>query len=302
MRILFAGTPDVALPALRTLVASEHEVVGAVTRAPAAQGRSRRLVPSPVHQFAEELGIPVLTPRRIGDAISEILALRPDAAAVVAYGGLIRPPLLDAFPWLNLHFSLLPRWRGAAPVQRAIQAGDATSGVSVFRLEEGLDTGPVYASTSVPLDGAETSDGLLTALAEIGAPLLLETLDALERGTAQARPQEGEITLAPRLLPEEGRIDWGSPASQISRHTRAFWSSPGTWTTLGNARMKIGPVRASEGNDPDVAPGTVALIGQRVLVAAGEGAVFLDRVAPPGKQWMDAAAWARGLRDKVVFQ
>ena len=132
MRILFAGTPDVALPALRTLVASEHEVVGAVTRAPAAQGRSRRLVPSPVHQFAEELGIPVLTPRRIGDAISEILALRPDAAAVVAYGGLIRPPLLDAFPWLNLHVSLLPRWRGAAPAPPATAAATPTQPPSNF--------------------------------------------------------------------------------------------------------------------------------------------------------------------------
>ncbi|MDN5558741.1 MAG: methionyl-tRNA formyltransferase, partial [Ruaniaceae bacterium] len=176
------------------------------------------------------------------------------------------------------------------------------TGVNVFLLEAGLDTGPVFAHAERELDGTETTESLLTELAEIGAPLLVETLDLLARGEAFSHPQRGEPTLAPRLLPEEGRIDWTAPAPAISRHTRAFWTSPGTWTTLGGARMKIGPVRAVEVNDPDAAPGTVAFIGKQALVAAGHGAVLLERVAPPGKQWMDAAAWARGLREQVIFQ
>lgn len=301
MRILFAGTPDVALPALRALVASEHEIVGVVTRAPAPKGRSKTPVPSPVHQLAEELGLPVLTPHRIGDAIDEIRALRPEAAAVVAYGGLIREPLLSTFPWLNLHFSLLPRWRGAAPVQRALQAGDRVTGVNVFQIEAGLDTGPVYASAELALDGTETTESLLAQLAEIGAPILVETLSALGRGEAEPVPQEGEPTHAPRLLPEEGRIDWSMPAAEISRLTRAFWPAPGTWTTLGGARMKIGPALPDAG-DSTGQPGSVALVGKRALVTTGGGAVVLERVAPPGKQWMDATAWARGLREAVIFE
>lgn len=300
VRILFAGTPDVALPSLRALVESEHEVVGVVTRAPAPKGRSKKLVPSPVQQLAEELGLPVLTPHRIGDATAEILALGPEAAAVVAYGGLIREPLLSAFPWLNLHFSLLPRWRGAAPVQRAIEAGDHLTGASVFQLEVGLDTGPVFGSIEAELDGTETSESLLADLAERGSPLLVEIFDSLARGEASSLPQVGEPTHAPRLLPEEGRIDWSAAAELISRHTRAFWSSPGTWTTLGGARMKIGPAQ-SDGVQPGE-PGAVTLDGTRVLVGTGAGALVLDRVAPPGKQWMDASAWARGLREAVVFE
>lgn len=248
------------------------------------------------------MGVPVLTPRRIGDAADEIMELAPDAAAVVAYGGLIRSPLLHAFPWVNLHFSLLPRWRGAAPVQRAIEAGDAVTGVNVFLLEEGLDTGPVYASAESPITARDTSESLLRSLADLGAPLLVSTMTAIGDGTAHATPQTGEVTLAPRLLPEEGRIDWSGSAAAISRLTRAFWPAPGTWTTLGGARMKIGPSQPADLPDAADHPGAVALVGKRVLVTTGDGALELERVAPPGKQWMDAAAWARGLRESVVFE
>lgn len=293
------------MPSLIALLESEHEVVGVVTRPPAPKGRSKKLVPSPVEETARAAGVPVLTPRRIADSAAQIVSLDPDAAAVVAYGGLIPPALLDLFPWVNLHFSLLPRWRGAAPVQRAIEAGDRETGAVAFLLEEGLDTGPILAELRRPLDGTETSESLLAELSMSGVPLLISALDALADGSAAPRAQRGDATLAPRLLPADGRIDWRNPAERISRHTRAFWPSPGAWTELGGERVKIGPIVDFSSGTSESArsgPGTVAVREGTVRVSTGEGDVVLDRIAPPGKQWMNAADWFRGLRSEAVFQ
>lgn len=300
MRILFAGTPAVAATALRRLAASEHEVVGAVTRPPAPRGRSKALVPSDVDVAARELGVAVLSPAHIRDARDEIVALRPQLAVVVAYGGLVPPSLLGLFPWVNLHFSLLPRWRGAAPVQRAIAAGDMRTGVSIFQLEEGLDTGPIYAQREVPLTGTETTADLLPRLGDLGADLLVGVAGTIESGSAAPVPQVGEPTYAPRLTPAEGRVNWAASAVEVSRLTRAFWDNPGAWTTTtAGVRVKLGPVAAAD--DAVLQPGQVALRGRQAYVGTGAGDAVLSTVAPAGKKHMDAAAWLRGVRGEITF-
>ncbi|MGT2426961.1 methionyl-tRNA formyltransferase [Amnibacterium kyonggiense] len=303
MRIIFAGTPDAAVPSLEALAASTHEVVRVVTRPPAPLGRKRVLTPSPVEARAVELGLPVLRASRLReDETAELVALDADLAVVVAYGGLVREPLLSAprLGWVNLHFSLLPRWRGAAPVQRAIIAGDRETGVEVFRLEAGLDTGPVVASERVAIGALETAGHLLARLAPIGARVLADAVDRLADGTAVAVPQTGEPTLAPKLVLADGRLDWTESAERVLARARGVTPEPGAWTTAGDRRVKVleaAPARDARGGGP----GAVTVQGGRVLVGCGDGALELLRVQPEGRAAMPADAWLRGAGADVVL-
>ena len=300
MRLLFAGTPAVALPTLQALLDSPHDVVGVLTRPPAPVGRRRVLTPSPVHALAESLGVPVITSDRPHDAatISALRALDVDCASVVAYGALLRAPALTLPPhgWINLHFSLLPAWRGAAPVQHTIMAGDEVAGASTFRIETGLDTGPVFGTVTETVCPRDTAGDLLERLARAGVPLMLATLDAIESGAAQPEPQPADgVSLAPRIGTEDARIDWTLPALVVDRRIRGCTPAPGAWTTREGARYKVGPVRPSDEAAP-LAPGTLVTTPDGVLVGTGNHPVLLDQLAPPGKGWMSAAAWARGAR------
>jgi methionyl-tRNA formyltransferase len=301
MRLVFAGTPEVAVPALDALLASRHEVVAVLTRPDARAGRGRVEVESPVARRAAEAGIETLKPARASDpALRERLAeLEPDCAPVVAYGGLVPPSLLDLprHGWVNLHFSLLPAWRGAAPVQHAILHGDDVSGATVFTLEEGLDTGPVLAVMTEPVRPRDTSGDLLERLAAGGAGLLVATLDALEAGELVGQPQpEDGVSLAPKLTVGDARVDWTAPAFHVDRQVRACTPAPGAWTTWAGERVGLGPVEPA--GDSELAPGTVAVGRREVLVGAGDGhAVRLGEVRPAGRKPMAADAWARGVRD-----
>ncbi|WP_293769222.1 methionyl-tRNA formyltransferase [uncultured Corynebacterium sp.] len=306
MRLIFAGTPEPAVVALDKLLASRHEVVAVVTRPDARRGRGRTLHPSPVKALAQEHGIEVLTPTTLkpgteaGDALRARLAeLNPDAIPVVAYGNLITPDLLDvpAHGWVNLHFSLLPAWRGAAPVQAAIAAGDVVTGATTFRIDEGLDTGDILATLESAIEPTDTADDVLTRLAHAGGDLLVSTMDGLEDGTITPRPQEGEATYAHKISTEDARIDWTAPAADVDRHIRAHTPGPGAWTTLDGERVKIGPVSSSPETEPveAVEPGVLRISKRAVHVGTGSGAVRLGRIQPPGKKMMDAADWARGL-------
>jgi methionyl-tRNA formyltransferase len=299
MRLVFAGTPDVALPSLDVLHASRHDVVAVLTRPPAPAGRGRASRASAVHVRADELGIPVLTPPSLRDpgALSAIEALEPDCCPVVAYGALLPPPAIaiPAHGWINLHFSLLPRWRGAAPVQHAIRAGDAETGASTFRIDEGLDTGPILLQEPTRIGARETSGSLLDRLAVSGAALLLATIDALEAGTLQARAQpEDGVTLAPRIDVDDARVDWRAPADAVDRRVRASTPAPGGWTTLRAARVRLGPVEIT--GETGLAPGHLRAGKRDVLVGTGTEAVRLGEVIAEGKRPMAAADWARGLR------
>lgn len=299
MRLVFAGTPDAALPSLDALQESSHEVLAVLTRPPAPAGRGRAPRPSPVHRRADELGIPVLTASRLRDpqALAPIEALAPDCCPVVAYGALL-PPSALAIPrhgWVNLHFSLLPRWRGAAPVQHAIRAGDAVTGVTTFRIDEGLDTGPLLLQESATIGGHETSGELLGRLAHMGAAMLVATIDALEDGTLAARPQPDEgITLAPRIEVADVRVDWRAPAEDVDRLVRAATPAPGAWTTLRGARVRLGPVEITD--ETGIEPGALRASKHDVLAGTATTAVRLGEVVAEGKRPMAAADWARGLR------
>lgn len=301
MRVLFAGTPEVAVPTLTALMNHpDHEVVGVLTRADARQGRGRTLHPSPVAALARAAGLDVRTPAslREEDTAQWVRSLKADVAVVVAYGRLVPPALLDvpAHGWLNLHFSLLPAWRGAAPVQRAIMAGDTVTGACVFRLEEGLDTGPVYARLTEPIGPADTAGDLLTRLADAGAPLVLTVLSALADGTAHAEPQTDEgVSLAPQLTTADGQVRWDAPAEAIDRLVRGVTPAPGAFTHLDGARFRLGPVSLRP-QVADLAPGELRVSKHEVLVGTGTHAVALGQVAPAGRKWMAADAWARGAR------
>lgn len=301
MRVVFAGTPEVAVPGLQALVASTHEVVGVLTMPPAAQGRGRTVQPSAVAQAAEVLGIPVFTPRTDAERSACITELTPDCCPVIAYGALLGASLLalPRFGWINVHFSVLPRWRGAAPVQAAILAGDATTGISVFQIEEGLDTGPVFASTVVPLADDATTGSVLTDLGVRAVPLLLETLASIEAGTAHpiAQPNEG-ITVAPKITAADARIDWSQPAHVIDRLIRACTPEPGAWTMWDAQRIRIGPATPTD----DMAdPGVLTSREGMVFVGTGAGSLRLHDIQAPGKRMMPAADWLRGVRATVVF-
>lgn len=301
MRLLFAGTPLVAVPALDALLASRHEVVAVLTRPDAPAGRGRRVVPSPVRERAEAAGIEVLTPRtpRDPDFVARLRELGVDCAPVVAYGALLPPEVLDVprHGWVNLHFSLLPAWRGAAPVQHAVLAGDEVTGATTFRIAEGLDTGDVLGTLAETVRAHDTSGDLLDRLARAGAGLLVATLDGLEDGILVAQPQATEgVSHAPRLNVEDARVRWEHPALAVDRRIRACTPAPGPWTTTPDGvRLKLGPVRTRD-DVTDLAPGEVRVGRSEVLVGTGTHAVRLGEVAPAGKRMMPAADWARGAR------
>ncbi|TPV53536.1 methionyl-tRNA formyltransferase [Pseudarthrobacter phenanthrenivorans] len=306
MRVLFAGTPAVAVPSLNALVEAGFQVVAVLTRPDAPIGRKRILTPSPVAARAAELGIEVIHAARMGaDTIARISALSPDVAAIVAYGGLVPPAALGVPPhgWINLHFSLLPAWRGAAPVQRAVMAGDDVTGAVTFQLEEGLDTGPVFGTLTETVGPEDTAGELLERLSHSGAVLLTQTLAAVAAGKAVARPQQGDVSLAPKLTLDDGRLDWKKPALALGRQARGVTPEPGAWTVLDGQRVKLEPVRLR----PDVAglaPGSLSVQGRSVLVGTGSHAVELTRIQPAGKKMMAAADWARGMAslESVVFE
>lgn len=306
MRVLFAGTPAVAVPSLDALVAAGFDVVAVLTRPDAPLGRKRILTPSPVAARAAELGIEIIHAAKVdADVTARIAAATPDVAAIVAYGGLIPRAALDvpAHGWINLHFSLLPAWRGAAPVQRALIAGDDVTGAVTFRLEEGLDTGPVYGTLTEAVGPEDTAGDLLERLSHSGAVLLAQTLSAVDAGKAAAVPQQGDITLAPKLTLEDGRLDWQLPALALSRRSRGVTPEPGAWTMLDGQRIKLEPVRLRP-QATALPPGHLALDGKAVLVGTGSHPVELTRVQPAGKKMMAAADWARGQAtlESVVFE
>jgi methionyl-tRNA formyltransferase len=298
MRVVFAGTPEVAVPSLDAIAASRHELVGVVTRPDAAQGRSKRLVPSPVAQRAEELGVPVLKPEhpREPEFQAELKALEPDCCPVVAYGAMLPQSALDIprHGWVNLHFSLLPAYRGAAPVQRAVWAGEEISGATTFRIVKAMDAGPVFGTMTQALAPDETSGSLFEKLTEGGARLLVSTLDGIEDGSLEAREQPTEgVTYADKITVEDAQIDWTQNAVAIDRQIRACTPAPGAWTLLDGERFKVGPVTIAE---DAVAPGELVVRKNEVLVGTGTTAVRLGKVKAFGKKEMPAADWARGVR------
>ncbi|PSS45291.1 methionyl-tRNA formyltransferase [Arthrobacter woluwensis] len=305
MKVLFAGTPAVAVPSLDRLLEAGFEVVGVLTRPDAPLGRKRILTPSPVAQRAEELGLEVIKASRITPEVTDqIVATGADVGAIVAFGGLVPQSALGALEhgWINLHFSLLPAWRGAAPVQHALINGDDVLGASTFQLEAGLDTGPVFGTMTETARPDDTSGVVLERLAASGAVLLAQTLSAIAAGRAEARPQEGTPTLAPKLTLEDGRLDWSQPALSLHRRARGVTPEPGAWTELDGQRFKIGSL-ALRPDVRDLAPGTLRLVGKSVVVGTGSHGLELLEVQPSGKRMMSARDWARGLAalEKVTF-
>jgi len=294
LRLVFAGTPTAAVPSLEALLASRHDVVAVVTRPDAPAGRGRTLRPSPVRECAEAAGVQVLTPvhPRDEDFQAALRELAPDCCPVVAYGALVPQPVLDVprLGWVNLHFSLLPAWRGAAPVQHALLAGDEVTGATTFLLEAGMDTGPVLGVTTEEVRPTDTSGDLLERLAQAGAGLLVATLDGLEDGALVAVPQPADgVSLASKITVEQARVDWTAPALRVDRLVRACTPAPGAWSTFRDKRVKLGPVAVTEELLP---PGEV----RDGLVGTATSAVRLGGVRPEGKGAMPAVDWLRGLR------
>jgi methionyl-tRNA formyltransferase len=299
LRLLFAGTPAPAVPSLEALLASDHEVVAVLTRPDARAGRGRHVSRSPVAERADAAGVPVLQPRspRDPEFLEQLSSLAVDCAPVVAYGALLPQSVLDvpAHGWVNLHFSLLPAWRGAAPVQHAIMAGDELTGASTFRIEAGLDTGPVFGMVTEAIGPRDTAGDLLDRLAVSGAGLLAATIDGIAAGTLVAEPQPAEgISLAPRIETADAWVDWSLPAHVVDRRVRGVTPAPGAWTTWRGDRLRIGPVQPVP--DAELEPGEVRVGSDGVLVGAGRGAVRLGEVQPAGKRMLPAADWARGAR------
>ncbi|MGW3422542.1 methionyl-tRNA formyltransferase [Streptomyces phaeochromogenes] len=301
MKLVFAGTPEVAVPALDALIASgRHEVAAVVTRPDAPAGRGRRLVASPVAERAEEAGIEVLKPVKPRDEafLARLREIAPDCCPVVAYGALLPRVALDipAQGWVNLHFSLLPAWRGAAPVQHAVMAGDEITGASTFLIEEGLDSGPVYGTVTEEVRPTDTSGDLLTRLAFAGAGLLVATMDGIEDGTLKAVPQPGDgVTLAPKISVEDAHVDWAAPALRVDRVVRGCTPAPGAWTVFRGERLKLIQVALAP-ERTDLAPGVLGVGKNNVYVGTGSCAVELLWVQAQGKKPMRAADWARGVR------
>jgi methionyl-tRNA formyltransferase len=298
LRVVFAGTPEPALPALQAIADSSHELVGVVTRPDAPAGRGRKLTASPVGAWAEDRGVPVLKPEHPRDPEFQdaLRALDPDCCPVVAYGALLPQSALDIprHGWVNLHFSVLPAWRGAAPVQHAIWAGDEVTGATTFRIVKELDAGPTYGLMTERVRPGDTAGDLLTRLAEGGAGLLVATLDGLADGSLEAREQPSDgTTYAPKITVEDARIDWTEPAIGVDRRVRACTPAPGAWTTWEGERIKIGPLRPADGALP---PGELVVGKNAVAVGTGSGALVLGEVKAFGKKQMPAADWARGVR------
>jgi methionyl-tRNA formyltransferase len=304
LRILFAGTPAVALPALDTLLASPHDLVGVITRPDAPAGRGRVEVASPVARRARDAGVELLQPTKPSDPafLQRLRDLAPDCVAIVAYGALVPPDALEipTYGWVNLHFSLLPAWRGAAPVQHAILHGDAITGATTFVLEAGLDTGPVLGVLTEEIRPRDTAGDLLDRLAIGGAGLLLATLDGIETGDLKAIAQSPDgVSLAPKLTPGDARVDWNAPAMRVDRLVRACTPTPGPWTTFRGRRVKLGRVSPAGADDRSLAPGAIgAEAGHHPLVVAGTSTspVVIESLQPEGKAMMPAVDWARGAR------
>ncbi|MGY1830409.1 methionyl-tRNA formyltransferase [Geodermatophilus sp. SYSU D01180] len=300
LRLLFAGTPEAAVPSLEALLASDHEVAAVLTRPDARSGRGRKVSRSPVAERADAAGLPVLQPRspREPEFLEQLADLAVDCAPVVAYGALVPPAALElpAHGWVNLHFSLLPAWRGAAPVQHAVMAGDEVTGACTFRLEQGLDTGPVFGLVTEPIGPRDTAGDLLGRLAVSGARLLVATLDGIAAGTLVPRPQPVEgVSLAPRIETADARVDWALPAHVVDRRVRGVTPAPGAWTTWRGDRLRLGPVEPLP-TALALAPGEVSAGPGGVVVGTGRGSVRLGEVQPAGKRMLPAADWARGAR------
>jgi methionyl-tRNA formyltransferase len=301
MRLVFAGTPEVALPALRALIdAPRHDVVAVVTRPDAPAGRGRQLVRSPVGALADEHGIEVLTPRKAGDPafLARLAELAPDCCPVVAYGALLPQRTLDipANGWVNLHFSVLPAWRGAAPVQAAIRHGDDITGATTFHIVKELDAGPVYGVLTEKIRDRDTAGELLDRLSVAGAGLLVSTLDGIESGALRAveQPADG-VTYAAKVTVDDARVDFTAPAAAVDRLVRSVTPEPGAWAEFRGDRVKLGPV-LPVGVDEALAPGAIKVDRKRVLVGTATDPVQLGDVQAPGKRRMAATDWARGSR------
>jgi methionyl-tRNA formyltransferase len=301
VRIVFAGTPEPALPSLRRLIGSpHHDVVAVLTRPDAAAGRRAKPSPSPVAQLALEHGIPVLRPGRPNsdEFVAELTELAPEACAVVAYGALLSERLL-AVPthgWVNLHFSLLPAWRGAAPVQAAIAAGDTVTGATTFQIEPALDSGPVYGVVTEAIRPIDTAGDLLARLAVSGAALLETTLDGIADGSLTSVPQPADgVTVAPKITVDAARVRWDLPAHVVERRIRAVTPNPGAWTMIGDLRVKLGPVTVDESSN-SLAPGVISVSRDGVRIGTGSQPALLGQIQPPGKKLMNATDWARGAR------
>ncbi len=298
LRLVFAGSPLVAVPSLRAIAASQHEIISVVTREMSPHGRKRILTPTPVATAARELGVPVREANRLaGEHTDSLMDLEPDLGVIVAFGGLIREPLLSApkYGWINLHFSLLPRWRGAAPVQHAIIAGDDVTGACVFQLVEELDAGPVFGTLTQSIGRNETAGHLLGSLADSGAELLLRVIDMIADGSARADDQVGDVVLAPKLSMEDGRLDWNLPAPSVHHRIRGVTPEPGAFTSVDDARLNI--LKAHIARDtPPRRPGLIQFEAGRVVIGTGSDPLELHRVQPSGKKPMNATDWWRGRK------
>jgi methionyl-tRNA formyltransferase len=299
VRIVFGGTPDVAIPSLDALVDSRHELLAVVTRPDAPSGRGKKLTASPVAERAAELGIEVMKPQRPRDEefVTRLAQIAPDCCPVVAYGALLPQRVLDIprHGWVNLHFSLLPAWRGAAPVQHAILAGDQLTGATTFRIVLELDAGPIFATVTEPIRSDDTAGDLLHRLSLSGARLLVDTLDGIEDGTLTPTPQpetDAQVSYASKINVEDARIDWTQPAETVDRLVRACTPVPGAWTTFRGERFKINSAHIS---DTALPPGVLEITKRSVRVGTGTRALQLGEVQAQGKKPMTAANWARGV-------
>jgi methionyl-tRNA formyltransferase len=296
LSLVFAGSPAAAVPSLRVLAESDHRLEAVITREDAPQGRRGILTPTPVAVTATELGIRTIKANRLAGAPTDaVTELAPDLGVIVAYGGLVREPLLSAprLGWINLHFSLLPRWRGAAPVQRAIIAGDELTGASVFQLAPELDAGAVFGQLTQPIGALETAGHLLGSLSETGAGLLLRVIDNLADGTARSEPQSGDVTFAPKLSLEDGRIDWTASSVVVANLIRGVTPEPGAFTTVDGARLKVLDAAVAR-SVPRLGSGEFALEGRMLIIGTSTDPIELLVVQPAGKKPMSAADWWRG--------
>jgi len=299
VRIVFGGTPDVAIPSLDALAESHHELAAVVTRPDAPSGRGKRLTASPVARRAAELGLEVLKPQRPRDEefVSRLIELAPDSCPVVAYGALLPQRVLDIprHGWVNLHFSLLPAWRGAAPVQHAILSGDQVTGATTFRIVLELDAGPIFATVTEAIGPDDTAGDLLHRLSLSGARLLVDTLDGIEAGTLTPTPQpetDAQVSYASKINVEDAEMDWSQPAEVVDRLIRACFPAPGAWTTFEGDRFKINSAQIS---GKVLSPGALEITKRSVHVGTGTRALELGEVQAQGKKPMAAADWARGV-------
>ncbi|MFJ2620856.1 methionyl-tRNA formyltransferase [Glutamicibacter sp. NPDC087344] len=300
MRILFAGTPQVAVTSLNSLHAAGFEIAAVLTRPDAPLGRKRVLTPSPVAARAEELGLPIIKAAKItADLTDQLRALDLDAAAIVAFGGLV-PEAALAVPrhgWINLHFSLLPQWRGAAPVQHSIINGDDITGAVTFQLEKGLDTGPVFGQVTEVINELDTAGIMLERLSASGSMLLVQTLQALDAGQGVAVPQAGSHTYAPKITDADAQLDFTRTATEVRRRAHGTTPFPGAWSTVEGQRYKFGPLRERR-DVADLAPGELRIVPGKqptVLIGTATWALEPTMIQPPGKKMMNASDWARGM-------